>query len=115
MAKTSRKWFYNSSAWKHARMAALRRDMFTCAICGARASEVHHLVELDDVNVHDPNISLNLNNLQSLCHDCHSAITMQEHGIKNMDCDIEYFFDADGQLQRRTPPGVSTGVPGPLD
>lgn len=104
MAKGSRKWFYNSQAWQHARAAALRRDMYTCAYCGARATEVHHLIELNDDNIHDPKIALSLSNLQSLCHECHSAITMDEHGIKKMDCDIEYYFDADGNLQRRTLP-----------
>lgn len=110
MAKEALKWFYNSAAWQQARAAALRRDMFTCAYCGARATEVHHLKELSEKNVADVSISLNLNNLQSLCHQCHSQITMNEHGIKKLDCDMEYYFDSDGNLQRRTLPGGQKNI-----
>lgn len=111
MAKESRKWFYNSGPWRQMREKVLRRDGRTCAYCGARATEVHHLIELDDVNIHDPQISLKPDNLQSLCHDCHTKITMNEHGIKKLDCDMEYYFDADGCLQRMTPPeGSKKGV-----
>lgn len=106
MAKKERKWFYNSRMWKLARTAALKRDGYTCAYCGARATEVHHLTELNDTNISDPEVSLNLNNLQSLCHDCHSQITMHEHGIKKIDCDMNFYFDADGNLQRMPPGGV---------
>lgn len=105
MAREALKWFYNSGAWQQARAAALRRDHYTCAYCGARANEVHHLKELNEKNVTDIRISLNLNNLQSLCHQCHTQITMNEHGIKHTDCDMEFYFDEDGILQRRSPPG----------
>lgn len=98
------KWFYNSKQWKYAREQALHRDHFTCSYCGARATEVHHLEELNETNVHDVTISLNLDNLQSLCHDCHSMITMQEHGIKGIDCEMNYYFDEEGNLQRLSPP-----------
>lgn len=107
MAKESRKWFYNSKEWQQARKAALKRDQRTCAYCGARATEVHHLIELNDNNIRDPEISLNLKHLQSLCHTCHTMITMDEHGIKKMGCDMEYYFDEDGNLQRMAPPAAS--------
>ena len=106
MARETMKWFYNSPAWRAARLQALHRDHFTCHYCGARATEVHHLIELNENNVHDPTVSLNLENLQSLCHDCHSKITMNEHGIKNLDCDMEYYFDENGILKRFKPPGA---------
>jgi 5-methylcytosine-specific restriction endonuclease McrA len=66
MARQEMKPFYQSTAWKAARRAALMRDHYSCQICGARAGEVHHLIELNKDNVKDKNISLNLNNLQSL-------------------------------------------------
>lgn len=105
MAKESRKWFYNSVIWKNARQTALRRDGFTCLFCGSRATEVHHVIELTDENITDRNISLNPNNLQSLCHDCHRVITMKEHGRKQDDCNEEYYFDSNGHIQRKVPPG----------
>ena len=100
MAKEFARAFYRSQAWQSVRQQALMRDCFTCQICGARAQEVHHIVELTAENIHDRNVSLNLNNLQSLCHNCHKAITAEEHGLKHLDCDPGYYFDSTGQLQR---------------
>ena len=45
--------FYSSGAWKAVREQAKKRDHYLC------------------VNVNDPRISLNLNNLKSLCRECH--------------------------------------------
>ena len=101
MAKPWAKAFYNSMAWRYARKQALARDHHTCAYCGARATEVHHITELTPDNITDPTVSLNLRNMQSLCHDCHRTITMQEHGLADIDCDMMYFFDDDGQLSPR--------------
>lgn len=98
MAKEWAKSFYNSGEWKEARQRALRRDGFTCHYCGATATEVHHIIELTKDNISDTSVSLNQDNLMSLCHACHAALTMQEHGIKDMDCGIEYHFDGDGNL-----------------
>ena len=36
------------------------------------AEEVHHIIKLTPANIDDPEISLNLDNLVSLCHDCHA-------------------------------------------
>ncbi len=100
MAKAFAKPFYNSTAWQTIRQQALRRDGYTCALCGARATEVHHIIELNEKNITDRSIALNLDNLQSLCHECHSALTMEEHGIRYRDCRLGYYFDEDGQLQK---------------
>lgn len=81
------------------------RDHYSCQICGARAEEVHHLVELNEKNIKDKNISLNLSNLQSLCHDCHTRITMKEHRGCEPDSGIDYYFDESGMIQRYLPPG----------
>jgi 5-methylcytosine-specific restriction endonuclease McrA len=36
------------------------------------AVEVHHITELTPDNINDPSVSLNLDNLVSLCKDCHA-------------------------------------------
>ena len=100
MAREQMKPFYSSAEWKTARKMALRRDHYTCQICGARATEVHHKIEINENNVKDRNISLNQNNLQSLCHDCHSRITMQEHRGRVPDSGIEFYFDENGMIQK---------------
>jgi 5-methylcytosine-specific restriction endonuclease McrA len=75
----------------------LRRDMYTCAHCYGRATEVHHIVELTPTNIHDANIALNPDNLISLCHDCHAKITNGADG----DLPVGYVFDENGQVVRR--------------
>lgn len=106
MAQPQIKWFYNSAEWRTMRVRALMRDHYSCQICGARATEVHHLIELNEENVKDIRISLNLRNLQSLCHDCHTKLTMREHRGGEPDSGTDYIFDENGMIQRRpTPPG----------
>lgn len=96
MAKAWAKAFYKSKEWRIMRHFILDRDLFTCEECGARATEVHHEIELTPQNINDPAITLNPALLHSLCHDCHSAITK-----KSADCDTGFFFDEDGQLTPR--------------
>ena len=105
MARPEMKPFYGSRAWQAARMAALKRDRFSCQLCGQRAQEVHHLIELNESNVNDPNVSLNLKNLQSLCHDCHTKITSEAHKAGEPDAGKGFFFDANGFLQPRAAGG----------
>ncbi|MFI9598178.1 HNH endonuclease [Nonomuraea sp. NPDC052265] len=47
----------------------LRRDKFTCAVCGDEANEVDHIERGDN---HDPS------NLQALCGSCHKRKTLRE-------------------------------------
>lgn len=99
MAKEWAKAFYKSRPWKLMRYQILHRDCFTCEICGGRANEVHHEIELTPENIHDPKVALNPALLHSLCGDCHKAITKG-----TVDCDDDFYFDErTGQL---TPRGV---------
>ena len=98
VAQAWAKSFYRSSAWQAARHAALVRDCYTCQMCGARATEVHHKTELTPSNISDPMIALNQANLLSLCGDCHKQVTMEAHGRIVIDCDDGFFFDDDGHL-----------------
>lgn len=107
MAKQSVKWIYNSKAWKSLRKQALIRDHYTCQLCGGRATEVHHLKEVDTVNPEENVHAFDLENLQSLCRGCHTQITQEEHRGIVHDCDRGYYFDSNGQLQRLCPPGSS--------
>lgn len=94
MAREFAKAFYNSSAWKQAREMAMMRDHMTCVKCDELAEEVHHKIKLTPSNINDPRISLSLDNLICLCHDCH----MKEHaGIS----ESPYEFDANGQLVKK--------------
>ena len=75
--------FYKSQAWKQIRDVAMKRDGYLCVDCAAEgrttaAEEVHHITELTPENIHDPAVSLNLDNLVSLCRECHRA----RHGAR---------------------------------
>lgn len=102
MAKDWAKSFYRSQAWQAIRLRALMRDGYTCRVCGARATEIDHIIELTPENISNQDISLNLANLQSLCHDCHTRKTKADKYIyAGGDCPPEFFFDADGNLTPR--------------
>ena len=75
MARETLAGFYHSAAWKKQRQYILMRDHFKCQMCGAPGKEIHHKVELNEDNVNDSNVSLNENNLITLCHDSHNAVT----------------------------------------
>lgn len=68
--------FYSSGAWKNIREAVKKRDGKLCVDCLKKgiytpAEEVHHIIELTPENINDPEISLNMDNLVSLCRECH--------------------------------------------
>lgn len=70
--------FYKGTAWQACRQQAASRDMYLCQDCLKRGiitpmEEVHHITELTPENISDPAVSLNLDNLVSLCRDCHQA------------------------------------------
>lgn len=68
-----------SRRWKALRLVALRRDDFACVQCGTRGPlEVDHIKPVRD----RPDLSFELDNLQSLCGSCHSKKTRFEVGHK---------------------------------
>ena len=93
-AKSWAKAFYNSREWHVARRITLRRDHYTCQRCGARAEEVHHKIELTPENIHDITVTLNIDNLECLCHNCHTRETQGSDG----DLNRGYIFDANGHV-----------------
>lgn len=57
--------------WRYIRRCILNRDKRRCVLCGNRASEVDHIIEMaDGGSFHE------WSNLRSLCHACHKAKTM---------------------------------------
>ena len=72
MAKDFSRDFYNTNTWKDLRRQILRRDLYTCQWCGARANEVHHIIELTPENI-GTDIAYDIENLVSLCHQCHTS------------------------------------------
>ena len=91
--------FYKSSLWEKTRENALRRDKYLCVECGRPAEVVHHKIHLSLENVNDPSISLNLDNLISLCGKCHFAEHKGEHSMgRIVEESNPYTFDENGFL-----------------
>lgn len=68
--------FYSSTAWKLTREAYRKSVGGLCESCLSKgqykAGEiVHHKVHLTPNNINDPSVSLNWDNLELLCRDCH--------------------------------------------
>lgn len=66
--------FHQSRAWQKLRLQALRRDGYLCQWClrkgvYKRAEEVHHIVRVKE----DASQALTLDNLVSLCWECHKT------------------------------------------
>lgn len=71
MAQRFSKSFYASKEWKMTREYILKRDNYLCVKCGSPAEEVHHIIHLNPNNIGDVKITMNPDNLMSLCKDCH--------------------------------------------
>lgn len=102
MAKKFSAAFYKSKAWRSTREYVLRRDAFSCNDCGGRGNEVHHIVELTQDNINDPNVALNPSNLMTLCGTCHKKRTLGSAAAAD-----GYCFDANGQV---VPVGTGAGA-----
>ena len=64
--------FYKKAVWVKLRNATLIRDNYLCQECLRRkritkATEVHHVRPLETY----PDLALDINNLESLCRECH--------------------------------------------
>ena len=94
MAKDFSKAFYNSLQWKKIRAFVLTRDFYMCKVCGAaHAKIVHHIRELTPMNIGDASISMNTDNLITVCEQCHDEIHSRNHRQE-----ARCRFDAEGNV-----------------
>lgn len=102
MAQAWAEWFYNSIAWIKCRLAFLTSKFFICERCSGAATIAHHKEYLTPENINDPSVTLNWDNLESLCQDCHN----REHMSKYSPLRDDVMFDARGDLVKMidTPP-----------
>lgn len=104
-----RKQFYQSKAWKDVKKSVWLKQNLLCNRCHKpvyvdgisdfipkeyrRTGIVHHKVYLTESNINDMNVSLDINNLEGLCKDCHE----KEHN-KGASVRSDYYFDENGNL-----------------
>ena len=85
MGKEFARKFYSSKAWQSCRNEYAKRRGFLCENCLRRGIYrpgviVHHLIELDPININNPEITLNFDNLELLCRECHAEVHEQSGG-----------------------------------
>lgn len=93
---TEAKRFYKSTAWRKCRQSYISTvPGQLCEHCNDSPGYiVDHIKEISIDNINDPMITLNHDNLQYLCLECHNTKTFRKHsatreGIK---------FDGNGEL-----------------
>ena len=69
--------FYFSPAWRRCRRAYVQSVGGLCERCLAKGLFnagviVHHKIYLTPANIHDENITLNPDNLELVCRECHA-------------------------------------------
>ena len=79
MAQKATQGFYYTKAWQQTREAFRKSKGGLCEECLRngiiKAGEiVHHKVHLTPENINDPNVTLNWDNLELLCRDCHAKM-----------------------------------------
>ena len=79
--------FYISEEWRRCRAAYIKAHPL-CERCAAKgriipAEHVHHRARITPPNLTDPAVTLNPDNLEALCRECHQ----QEHRHIRWRCD----------------------------
>lgn len=94
--------FYKSQAWINCRKAFIQSlSSKLCNRChNSPGKIVHHKKHITPDNIRDPMITLNFDNLEYLCQDCHNQEHMREQSTRN---GLE--FDNEGNLvEIKSPP-----------
>ncbi len=93
MAKEWAMSFYRSKAWVSCRISYMLSQNYICERCGDAAKICHHKTHLTPDNIDDPNITLNWEQLESLCQDCHN---IEHHKTKATESGLS--FNSKGEL-----------------
>lgn len=87
MSKEFSRKFYSSQAWNNCRSAYMESAHHLCERCLSKgimtpAEIVHHKIELTPDNIDNPLITLNSDNLEAVCRECHAQIHEKYHSKK---------------------------------
>lgn len=97
MAREFAKKFYKSSAWIKCRNSYISSVYGLCERCEKPGYIVHHKIHLNQSNINDPDVSLNHDNLEYLCLDCHNEHHKFNREIKPITRD-GFKFNSNGEL-----------------
>lgn len=79
MAKDFAKSFYNTKSWLKCRDGFIKSVYGLCNRCGKPGYIVHHKILLTPENINNPDVTLNWDNLEYLCLDCHNKEHMSKY------------------------------------
>lgn len=102
MAKEFAKAFYRSKEWKKCRNGYIKSVYSLCERCNKPGYILHHKILLTPQNINDSSVTLNWDNLEYLCQECHN----KEHFEKYSGIKQGLGFDDEGNLIV-IPPGVA--------
>lgn len=100
MAKDFAKAFYNSRRWQQCKKSYIDQrvlhDGGMCEECRTNPGFiVHHRIILTEENITNPEVSLNHDNLEYVCKECHDRF--EGHGVGHGRVKPLFVFDSDGQ------------------
>ena len=101
LAKQFAKTFYSSKAWQDCRNEYARSRGHLCERCAAKGlivpgEIVHHKIYIDASNINDESVTMNFDNLELLCRDCHA----EEHSRGER---LRYEINRDGSIRISSP------------
>ena len=82
--------FYKSKQWQRVSRLYMASRNYICERCGGVAVICHHKTYITPANINDLSITLNPENLECLCQDCHNKEHFQRQS--------KPVFDAGGNL-----------------
>jgi len=88
--------FYWTNKWRKTAALFMESKNGICERCGRLAHIVHHKEYITPENVSNPDITLNWDNLEALCSDCHN----KEHNAGASIAD-GLMFDANGDIRKQ--------------
>jgi len=86
--------FYTGKEWRKLSKLYMSSISYVCERCGGVAEICHHRKYITPQNINDPAITLNLDNLEGLCIDCHN----KEHKRKYKGSTNRTIFDSQGNI-----------------
>lgn len=118
MAKPFARQFYSSKAWQDCRNEYAKRRFHLCENCLKQGIYkpgviVHHKIEIDPVTIEKPEITLNFDNLELLCRECHAKMhdmsggrwsKVNEAKLRKKLAENRYFVDENGRVTAKEPP-----------
>lgn len=82
--------FYKGKKWQRVSRLYMTQQNYICERCGGVAVICHHKKYITPANIYDPSVTLNLDNLEALCQECHN----KEHFRKYS----KPIFDGSGEM-----------------